>query len=669
MVTSLTQTLLSRMKIRTLLLLLSLIPSVFALAMLMLWLSTVRADVRAAKVSVEVAEIAGHLNSLAHEFAVERGLTAGFLGSGGTSGESAVRAQRRVADEAADRLRAWVEDDQPRTLEHSAIDNALQPVLERLEARSALRRDVDVLNGAAAFNYYSDLILHALQASGFLMVQLDSLEGKRLMEAHLAILWMKERTGQYRGALNGVFSAGGTTAQRLVVIKSYTDDFAAREAVFNYFASPERRRQLTQLSSGNHWQRVGQVLNGVFSASDPSNLAGPSDWFALASQIIVDLNGLALDMEAESAALANSTLSNRQWQQQVALFAALILISLLALVIVMTVLSLGRRVNRIRDVLGAVAVKHDLTQRINDDGRDELADVARSLDQHLALLQETFGSVGADSRATDQAVRQLVELMESAADEVRSQDNNTDAVAAAITELAQTSREVSLNMRNAADETVHMHEVGESSRRISGELKSMVSQQRDDMKQLAILVQAVQDEMRGIDKTLQVIQEISEQTNLLALNAAIESARAGEAGRGFAVVADEVRNLARKTHESTSTISSVIERLSARSKQSVDAMTTHQEAAEHSLTLVQNSERAMEDLFASMTRVNDLFTQVAASSEQQTVVTEEVATNVQSVSDSAGKTQSRVLDAQRSLIDLRQRFERVDREIARFQAT
>ncbi|MFC3852902.1 nitrate- and nitrite sensing domain-containing protein [Salinispirillum marinum] len=547
MVTSLTQTLLSRMKIRTLLLLLSLIPIVFALAMLMLWLSTVRADVRAAKVSVEVAEIAGHLNSLAHEFAVERGLTAGFLGSGGTSGESAVRAQRRVADEAADRLRAWVEDGQPRTLEHSAIDNALQPVLERLEARSALRRDVDVLNGAAAFNYYSDLILHALQASGFLMVQLDSLEGKRLMEAHLAILWMKERTGQYRGALNGVFSAGGTTAQRLVVIKSYTDDFAAREAVFNYFASPERRRQLTQLSSGNHWQRVGQVLNGVFSASDPSNLAGPSDWFALATQIIVDLNGLALDMEAESAALANSTLSNRQWQQQVALFAALILISLMALVIVMTVLSLGRRVNRIRDVLGAVAVKHDLTQRINDDGRDELADVARSLDQHLALLQETFGSVGADSRATDQAVRQLVELMESAA--------------------------------------------------------------------------------------------------------------------------DEVRNLARKTHESTSTISSVIERLSARSKQSVDAMTTHQEAAEHSLTLVQNSERAMEDLFASMTRVNDLFTQVAASSEQQTVVTEEVATNVQSVSDSAGKTQSRVLDAQRSLIDLRQRFERVDREIARFQAT
>lgn len=667
MTTSITQTLLSRLKIRTLLLVLSLIPSVFALAMLLLWLGNVRADIRSAQMSVEVAQIAGHLNGLAHEFAVERGLTAGFLGSGGKSGESEVKAQRRVADDAAERLHAWLKDDQLRSLEQSTLVNALQPVLERLDERSALRQDVDALKGAAAFNYYSELILQALQASGFLMVQVDSLEGTRLMEAHLAILWMKERTGQYRGALNGVFSAGGTTAHRLAVIKAYTDDFAAREAVFNYFASPERRHQLTQLSSGNHWQKVDQVLNSVFTAPDPGNLVGPSDWFALATQIIVDLNGLALEMEAESVEMANDTLSNRQRQQQVVLVAALILILLMAWVIVMTVQSLGRRVNRMRDVLGAVAVNHDLTQRINDEGQDELSDVARSLDQHLALLQETFSSVGVDSRATDQAVRQLVELMESVVDEVRSQDQNTDAVAVAITELVQTSHEVSLNMRNLADETSHMHEVGEASRRISGELKVVVSQQRDDMKQLATLVQAVRDEMRGIDKTLQVIQEISEQTNLLALNAAIESARAGEAGRGFAVVADEVRNLARKTHESTNTISRVIDNLSARSKQSVDAMATQQEAAEHSLTLVENSERVTEDLFASMTRVNDLFTQVAASSEQQTVVTEDVASNVQSVSDSAGKTQTSVQDARATLIDLHQRFERVDRDIARFQ--
>lgn len=64
--------------------------------------------------------------------------------------------------------------------------------------------------------------------------------------------------------------------------------------------------------------------------------------------------------------------------------------------------------------------------------------------------------------------------------------------------------------------------------------------------------------IKEITTTVDLIQTVAEQTNLLALNASIEAARAGEHGRGFAVVAEEVKKLAETTQGSLGEIMNVI---------------------------------------------------------------------------------------------------------------
>lgn len=76
---------------------------------------------------------------------------------------------------------------------------------------------------------------------------------------------------------------------------------------------------------------------------------------------------------------------------------------------------------------------------------------------------------------------------------------------------------------------------------------------------VAATIAKLHEQSEEVNRALGAITSIAEQTGLLALNASIEAARAGEQGRGFAVVADEVRQLAEKSKEAASSITSTLQ--------------------------------------------------------------------------------------------------------------
>jgi len=103
-----------------------------------------------------------------------------------------------------------------------------------------------------------------------------------------------------------------------------------------------------------------------------------------------------------------------------------------------------------------------------------------------------------------------------------------------------------------------------------------------------------------------LISDVAAQTNLLALNATIEAARAGDAGRGFAVVASEVKLLATQTSKATEEISRQIAMI--------------QEATRRSVDDTAGIGKTIADIAA-------IAGTVAASVEQQRVVTNSIAEN------------------------------------------
>lgn len=166
----------------------------------------------------------------------------------------------------------------------------------------------------------------------------------------------------------------------------------------------------------------------------------------------------------------------------------------------------------------------------------------------------------------------------------------------------------------------------------------IIEQISQDLNQAALSIDAVSKQSDIIGTIVQTIRGIADQTNLLALNAAIEAARAGEMGRGFAVVADEVRQLAQRTSESTGQIHSLIAKLQQTASTAVQTMEAGHRQAEEGVARVLEADQALVGISEAVANITDMTTQIAAATEEQSAVAEEISRNISNISHLADQT-------------------------------
>ena len=108
-------------------------------------------------------------------------------------------------------------------------------------------------------------------------------------------------------------------------------------------------------------------------------------------------------------------------------------------------------------------------------------------------------------------------------------------------------------------------------------------------------------------------------------------AGAVEQGRGFAVVADEVRTLASRTQESTESIRSTLEQFRSGTTQVVDTVERSQAQSTFGIEKTTESAAILDRISEVMLSINDVNTQVATASEQQSQVAAEISQNIHKI--------------------------------------
>jgi len=256
----------------------------------------------------------------------------------------------------------------------------------------------------------------------------------------------------------------------------------------------------------------------------------------------------------------------------------------------------------------------DLTQTLEIQQNDEIGNLAAALNQMGASLRKMFREMTEGVRTLSTSATQLAAISRQMTVSAEQSSARAHSVATAAEEMSASLASVASSMDHATgnvnsvagateEMTSTINEVARSSDKARTITGQVVEQANQINRQVVELGRAA----REIGKVTETIAAISAQTNLLALNATIEAARAGAAGKGFTVVASEIKELAQQTAAATEGIREKIDNIQTSTRETVGDI---------------------EKISGVIQEVSEMITSTAEAIEQQSVVTRDIATNI-----------------------------------------
>ncbi|WP_225970539.1 methyl-accepting chemotaxis protein [Burkholderia pseudomallei] len=255
-----------------------------------------------------------------------------------------------------------------------------------------------------------------------------------------------------------------------------------------------------------------------------------------------------------------------------------------------------RGLARIRDAMESIGSgTGDLTQRLPDSGRDEVAQIARSFNAFVSKLQEVM-----------RVIRDASESVRHAAGEIASGNHDlsrrTESAAASLQQTAASIEEITSTVTQSAGAARQANDIATNAASVASRGGTVVSDVVSTMHE-------IEGASGKIADIIGVIDGIAFQTNILALNAAVEAARAGEEGaasRWSRARCARSRSAAQAAKEIKALIDS-----------SVTSVST-------GATLVQQAGQTMSDIVGTVSNVTTIMREISNAADEQTRGIQEV---------------------------------------------
>jgi len=242
----------------------------------------------------------------------------------------------------------------------------------------------------------------------------------------------------------------------------------------------------------------------------------------------------------------------------------------------------------------------DVTRHIGDEMPAAYGRLRDDYNGAIDKVRDALARVRASSVQIGTATDEITAASDDLSRRTEQQAASLEETAAALEQITATVQRTASGARSAKDAVTAAKDVADRSGEVVSKAVSAMNE--------------IESSSKEISQIIGVIDEIAFQTNLLALNAGVEAARAGDAGRGFAVVASEVRALAQRSAEAAKEIKTLI--------------STSSQQVSGGVGLVNATGQALREIVDSVSQIDGLVAQIAASAQEQATGLGEVNTAV-----------------------------------------
>jgi len=431
----------------------------------------------------------------------------------------------------------------------------------------------------------------------------------KVLAATSSLANVSEGKSDVRRAQNGMmFSSGAIRkkyeAKAMAAVKQVDDNLAKRELLVD-------RNVSEQVQAADNlrtlWKTYTKRLPEFFDLMRAEKTDQAAIWLTETQELMTSIDDASnRDVEIQSK---QAEILATDAQRTFALARNLIL-GLVAVSIVLGIIAAIAIVSSIRKPLAqAIGVldhmtEGDLTRRLEDNGNDEISQMARKFNSFAAKLEQIIGNLHKSSGVVNTSSNSLAQASQSLSAGTEQMSQQSQTIASSAVQMNQ-----NLQTLSSAIEEMSIT-IGEVAKK-AAESSRVASVADQTTTETEVIVKALGQSAAEIGKVIESIAAIASQTNLLALNAAIEAAGAGDAGKGFAVVAAEVKELARQAAESSEGIKEKIIDIQSSTEKTVQAIAK------------------ITDVIG---QVNQIAGAIAAAVEEQAITAKEIAANVSQAS-------------------------------------